>query len=514
MSNCRLLGRLPLGSLMSWQDKPIKNYVLSFKRIHFLLLIILAIGILFRFANIDKKVYWYDEVFTSLRISGYTEAEVVQQVSVRRDIGIEDLQKYQRSHSQRGLVDTIKSLALEDPQHPPLYYSVAHFWTQWFGSSVAVIRRLSAFISLLVFPCIYWLCIELFESPLVALIAVALVAVSPYHILLAQDARQYSLWTVTILLSSASLLRAMRVNTKASWGMYGVSVMLGLYSFLLSGLVVIGHGIYLSILSLNNERFKKDLSAYLVTVFAAVFTSLPWLSIVFTNLSEINKNLNKEAPIPLWTLIKMWIRNLTSIFFDAQWTLKYLNPEQVQFSYDNPLTYAALPILLLIGYSIYFTYHKTSKRVSLFILILIVLTGLSLLLPDLILGGQRSITTRYLIPSYLGIQISVASCFAHKISTIVMNMKLQRVWQTIMLVLISGSILSCIITAQAETWWIKGSSYQNPQIARIINQANTPFVISDTKVGRVISLSYLLAPKVRLKLMPTCHTCRLAPSSV
>lgn len=499
---------------MSWQDKPNRNHDIPFKGLHFLLVIILAIGIFFRFANIEKKVYWYDEVFTSLRVSGYTEAEVVQQVSARPEIGIEDLQTYQRSNPQRDLLDTIKSLALEDPQHPPLYYSMAYFWRQWFGSSAAAIRSLSALISLLVFPCIYWLCRELFDSPLVALVAVALVAVSPYHILFAQEARQYSLWTVTILLSSASLLRAIRVKTKASWGLYGVSVVLGLYSFLLSGLVVIGHGIYLSVLFVKNSQLKKDIIAYFITFFVALIAFLPWLPIVFNNLSNIDKNINKEAAIPLWDLIKMWIRNLSYIFFDAQWQLKYLNPEQVQFSYDNPLTYVALPILILIGYSIYFIYYKTPREVSLFILIFITLTGLSLLLPDLILGGQRSITTRYLIPSYLGIQIAVAYCLANKISIVVMNIKFRRVWQIIMLVLVSGSILSCIVSVQAETWWIKGSSYQNPQVARIINQANQPFLISDTKVGRVISLSYLLAPKVRLKLMPTCHTCRLVSLSV
>lgn len=44
----------------------------------------------------------------------------------------------------------------------------------------------------------------------------ALIAVSPFHVLYAQEAREYSLWTVTILLSSAALLRAMRVKTKLS----------------------------------------------------------------------------------------------------------------------------------------------------------------------------------------------------------------------------------------------------------------------------------------------------------
>jgi hypothetical protein len=34
-------------------------------------------------------------------------------------------------------------------------------------------------------------------------------------------------------------------------------------------------------------------------------------------------------------------------------------------------------------------------------------------------------------------------------------------------------------------------------------------VISDTKIGRIISLSYLLEPKVQFQLKPKCHTCQL-----
>jgi hypothetical protein len=42
----------------------------------------------------------------------------------------------------------------------------------------------------------------------------------------------------------------------------------------------------------------------------------------------------------------------------------------------------------------------------------------------------------------------------------------------------------------------------NPQVARIVNQASHPLVISDTKIpGSVLSLSRLLSPKVQLQLV-------------
>lgn len=52
-------------------------------------------GVFFRFVNLDRKIYWYDEAFTSLRVSGYKEAELIQQASDRRVLSIEDIQKFQ-----------------------------------------------------------------------------------------------------------------------------------------------------------------------------------------------------------------------------------------------------------------------------------------------------------------------------------------------------------------------------------------------------------------------------------
>jgi uncharacterized membrane protein len=80
-------------------------------------------------------------------------------------------------------------------------------------------------------------------------------------------------------------------------------------------------------------------------------------------------------------------------------------------------------------------------------------------------------------------------------------------------VLLNSGILSCMTSAEAETWWTKGSSAENPQVARIVNRVNHPFLISDTKVGRVISLSYLLESKVQFQLKPKCHTCQINFSS-
>ncbi|MBE9018224.1 glycosyltransferase family 39 protein [Chroococcidiopsidales cyanobacterium LEGE 13417] len=473
------------------------KYDLPLTRWQLLIISILVIGIFFRFLYLDRKVYWYDEVFTSLRIFGYTESEVIQQVSRHPVVGLEDLQRYQHD-AGRNLLDTIKSLATEDFQHPPLYYAIAHFWIKWLGDSIAAIRGLSALISVLVFPSIYWLCRELFPSPSVAWVSMALVAVSPFHVLMAQEARQYSLWTVIILLSSASVLRAIRLSSKLSWRLYAISLIVGLYTFLFTGLVAIAHGLYL--FSLKTLQFSKAFSAYFIASVTAIAAFIPWLIIVVSNFSAINSNVNKDEAVTLITLVRTWVFNLSYIFFDL-WGQSSL---ESRFALTHLIV---LPFLLLTGYSLYFLYRTTTKQVSLFILLSIAVPTIPLILPDLILGGQRSLTMRYLIPTYLGIQIAVAYLLATKLSS--SSVKQQIFWRLLTLAILTSGILSCVVSARTETWWTKGNSAENPQVAQIINEANRPLVISDTKIGRIISLSYLLEPKVQFQLKPKCHTCQL-----
>ena len=223
----------------------------------FLIIAVLVIGIFFRFVNLDRKFYWIDETYTSLRVSGYTEAQIIKKISYKQIVLPSDLQKYQQINSEHNLTHTLHSLVTEDPQHPPMYYILARWWAQWFGSSVTAMRSLAAVISLLVFPAIYWLAWELFESSTVAWMAIAIFAISPYHILFAQEARQYSLWTLTTILSSAALLRATRATDENQnptrlvyhWTIYALMTAMGLSTHLLFVCVAAAHAIYITIMA-------------------------------------------------------------------------------------------------------------------------------------------------------------------------------------------------------------------------------------------------------------------------
>lgn len=475
------------------KEKSNNKWFPHYNYLRILIIILLIIGVFFRFVNLDRKVYWDDETTTSLRISGYTMADLSEQAFDGRVISIEDLQKYQHPNPEKGLSDTIKSLALEDPHHPPLYYIMARLWVEWFGSSLAIIRSLSAFISLLVFPCIYWLYLELFASPLVGWVAIVLIAVSPFHLLYAQEAREYSLWTATILLSSAALLRAIRVSkqshskeAKFSWIIYTLTLVLALYSYLFSVFTIIGHGIYVVV----TERFclNKTVIAFSLASVTGLIAFVPWLLVIINSSSNLREGTEwLTQNLGFLTLLGKWNHNIVRIFIDL--------------NLDNLDLYLSIPILMVVGYSIYFLFQHTPRQIWFFILTTSAVPTLALIIPDLIFGGRRSAVERYLIPCYLGIQLAVAFLISTKITSVFANINQQRLWRIVTIAIISSGIFSCVVSSQAQAWWNKGAGSIYLKIVPIVNQAAHPLLISniyDLLPGRHLALSYLLDPKVKL----------------
>lgn len=491
----------------------INQHYSYYRWFYFLVAFLLGIGIFFRFYNIDKKVYWIDEVHTSLRVAGYEKVEFAKTAPTGKIITIDQLHKFQRLNPERGWGGTINALA-HNAEHPPIYYLITRLAMQWFGSSVAVTRGVAAAISLLVFPTIYWLGLELFQSRIVGAIALCLVAVSPLHIIYAQEARQYSLFTVNILLSSMALLKAIsrkeERKKRQNWAIYAATASLNLYSHLISILVLIGHGIYVLLC-----HRKQDLFHYLLALGAGILTLIPWIVIYLLNYNKIGGWVGRDISLP--TLLQRWLINLTALFFDVQISVKQrlFDVEAGQdwvLSLGNPWVYVMPLILILVGYSLYFICRYSDRPVWLFILTLIGSTALPLMLPDIISGGQRSGIARYLLPAYLGIELAVASAIAHHLNLeknldksnpfISIIPRIQKLWQGIFIALITLGIISATISAEAETWWHKYSSYYNPEVAQIINQTENPLVISSQeRVSRITSLSYKLKPEAKLLLI-------------
>jgi uncharacterized membrane protein len=443
--------------------------------------LLLVVGIFFRFVNIDRKVYWVDEVYTALRVSGYTQREYVREIFNGQEVTVADLQHFQHPDPTQGLDDTLDALK-GNAEHAPLYFLLLRFWVQTFGTSVATIRTLSALISLFAFPCLYWLCRELFETPAVSWMALSLLAISPLHVLYAQEARQYSLWTVTVLLSSAALLWALRTKKRHSWVIYSITIALGLYTHLLFALTAIAHTFYVFVV----EKFRptRSLLSYVLAAGAGLLAFVPWMIVVATSINQIQTTtqfLTKKQSLS--RLIDGWFLDINRVFLDLQ--LGSFN----------------FILVLLIACALAYLFYKTPRRVWLLVIALIAVNFLSLAIPDAVWGGMRSLQVRYLIPVYLGFQIALAFLFTYQ------ALSIRKWWQKLcrvsLILLVIGSIVACSRSAQAEVWWNKSlpKSYHYPKAAEIINQVDRPLVISDSNPIGILSFSYLLDNDVRLRLV-------------
>jgi uncharacterized membrane protein len=439
-----------------------------------------------RFASLDVKAYWYDEAFTSLQISGYSPSDAKGDILTGRQISISDLKKYQNADSSSGktVADTVHGLAIVEPQLTPLYFIAARLWAQWFGSSAAAIRGLSVLFSLLTLPFAAWLCLELFESWRICWFCVALMSVSPFHVLYAQEARPYSMWAALTLLSSVLLLRAARKQTAFGWILYCLSVVVSLYTYLFSLLVVAGHGLYVAIA--NRFRFTRAVLMFIGSSCVAIALFLPW---PYRGQSSGSGN---EA-YSLGRYLTKWVRNVSVFFVDFDLS------DGSAGIYLAPFILCVLALILLVGYSIYFLYRRAPLRSSAFVLSLIFTLALSVCSLDLVAGSSRALVTRYLYPSFLGIQIAVAFLLAMKTDAPA-NPNGGAFWRTATVLVLGLGIVSCGMIARAEEWWTKAPENYTLRASRIINRDKAPLVVSDAWFVRILSLEHKLRSDARFQL--------------
>lgn len=442
----------------------------------------LTVGVLLRGLGISENVYWVDEVHTMLRLAGFTKDTMTP--LLKQPLAVADLGAFQGTAAP--LPAALQALA-QHPEHPPLYYVTAWGWLAlWqpdFGHAVGLLRWVSVLFGLLALPATYWLCWELWQPASarfssasgVAALGLAIVTLSPLHVLYAQEAREYSLWTLLILLSGAMLLRSLRLGGRKNWSLYGITASLGIYSHLLFGVVMLAYGLYVA-----RVGQAKQLRAYLVMTAGAIATFLPWIWVGLQQRGQLKAVASAvQRDTSLGYLMGVGSRNLNRVFFNGDWGA------------------ANLLIVVLGGYSLYYLWrcHRSS---ALFLTLLIALPILVLLTPDLLWGGIRSTRIRYLIPAYLGIQIAIAHLFATQIGQH-QGWK-RRLWGLGLGLLMLGSGGASLATTQTAASWAKSDkAVYYPAMADAINATENSWVVTDSSTTYLLALSRLLAPKTMLQ---------------
>jgi uncharacterized membrane protein len=183
------------------------------KRIWFHLLLLmgwLAIGTSLRFANLDGKHLWDDEFATLV----FSLGNSFNSIPLDRLIDLDTLLQPLKPRPEAGVTDVVRHLMTEST-HPPVFFALNHLWLKLFPTSGGLVlawagRSLSAIFGIISIPAIFALGSFAFRSLLVGQIAAAMMAVSPYGIYLAQEARHYTLTILFVIASIACLIEAVR----------------------------------------------------------------------------------------------------------------------------------------------------------------------------------------------------------------------------------------------------------------------------------------------------------------
>jgi hypothetical protein len=105
-------------------------------------------------------------------------------------------------------------------------------------------------------------------------------------------------------------------------------------------------------------------------------------------------------------------------------------------------------------------------------------------------------------------QLAVAYLLSAKLSSNLENLKQQRFWKIVIVALFAIGTISAGISSQADIWWNKGSGWLRAdlEVARTVNLASNPLIVSDANIAFLMPLSYRLEPQVKLLIQPQCYT--------
>ncbi|WP_242056350.1 MULTISPECIES: glycosyltransferase [unclassified Nostoc] len=205
--------RVPLSDAISTRQQKSKNWqtVVNHPWFHPLLLLVwLIIGLGLRLTNLTAKPPWTDEFSTLVFSLGNSFLPVPLDQAIAPDILLQPLQPQATAN-----ISDVWAHLSHETNHPPLYFFLAHWWMQLFPTQAGLVslwgaRSLSAIFGAASIPAIYGLGWLTFRDRLIAHLAAAIMAISPFAIFLAQEARHYTLAILWVIASLACFIIATR----------------------------------------------------------------------------------------------------------------------------------------------------------------------------------------------------------------------------------------------------------------------------------------------------------------
>jgi len=226
-----------------------------------LLLIWIAIGTVLRFTNLAEKPPSTIEIATLV----FSLGNSLQTIPLDSAITLDTLLQPLQLNPEANITSVIHNLMTEST-HPPVYFVLAHWWMKLFSTETGLVslwvgRALPALFGIVSIPAIFCFGFVAFRSRLIAQMVAGMMALSPYGIFIAQEARHYTLPVLLIIASLGCLAIAARTINERTvlpiWlGLIWVAVnCLGVAIHYFFILVVAAEGLSLSaVILLKNWR--------------------------------------------------------------------------------------------------------------------------------------------------------------------------------------------------------------------------------------------------------------------
>lgn len=291
-----------------------------------------AIALAIRLTHLASKPPWGDEISTILFSMGNSSRLIPLNEIISVDQILRPLQVTPGSTPW----DAARYLLAEN-NHPPTYFALAHPWMQFFArsdgyASLWAARALSAIFGALGVPTIYLLAWASFRDRAIAILCAALMAVSPFGVFLAQEARHY---TLAILLVMASLscfvlsVRALSEGKAPSWPTtlgWIVTNALSVSVHYFSGITIVAEALTLLVLLVKQCRTdgavwrkKRWMRIYIAAVGTFVGSAV-WLPILLNFYGSPQSSFLRSGPSS-W---KYWVDPIAQSV--AGWLYAVLSP--------------------------------------------------------------------------------------------------------------------------------------------------------------------------------------------
>jgi len=419
----------------------------------------MLLGVLFRFVSLGAPLFWQDEAYTALRVTGHTNA-AYQRIFDGRVHSVAEVRSFVTLDPARGVADVARALAAEEPQHPPGFYVLDRLWIGSFGSTPAGFRGLSALLGTLGIALAFALGRRLGGKLAGALFA-ALVALSPLFILYARQAREYAFFADATLLGTLVFVHALETRRWGAWVLYALTVALGAYIDPLYALVALAHGIC----TLFEPERVRAFVAWALACAVGALSFLPWALAAVRGREDVAGQLDwARTAYPPAELVTKWIFNVAALAFDGEFRVLALAP------------IAALVILILAG-AIVAAARLREKRGPRIAFVVGAVTLLFFVARDGIGGAHYQTIPRYLMPLWVGLLLAASLGFAHVLR--LPRNALRAAAFTAWALLLGAGTAAAIVRGSSQTWWDDNDQIAFQQVASRIDGAARPLVISE-----------------------------------